>query len=74
MKPQDLVFIVILVFLLYKRRHELLVIAGIVCLLLSIPLFSFWIFFTAQRLVVYAFVFFLIAVIMLILKLRKLPK
>ena len=59
MKVQDLLFFIILVFLLYKRKPRNFVIAGIICLALSIPLFYFWTFFTAERLTWYAAAFFL---------------
>ena len=58
MKVQDLVFFIVLVFLLYKRKPRNFAIAGIICLALSIPLFYFWIFFTAERLTWYAAAFF----------------
>ncbi|MDO8658563.1 MAG: hypothetical protein Q7K55_07505 [Candidatus Levybacteria bacterium] len=71
MKPQDLIFFIILAILIYKRDSKLFTIAGIISLILSIPLFSLWIFFTAQRLTWYAAVFFLAAIIINIFKLRK---
>ncbi|HSD98654.1 MAG TPA: hypothetical protein VLB73_03070 [Patescibacteria group bacterium] len=69
MKPQDIVFlVVILVLLLLKRfrRPKIFVISGLICIALSIPLFAFWIFFTAQHLVWYACGFFLVAIILLL--------
>lgn len=72
MKPQDIVFIVILAILLFViRKPKVLVIAGLICLILSIPLFSFWIFFTAQRLVYYAAAFFLAATVIYLFEARK---
>jgi hypothetical protein len=65
MKPQDILFILILIFLLWKRNPKYFSIAGLACLLISIPLFHFWIFFTAQRLVWYAFVLLAISTIYL---------
>ena len=64
MKPQDIVFLLIVGFLVFKRSPRLAVLAGIACLLLSMPLFSLWIFFTAQRLVMYAATFFLLAILL----------
>jgi len=64
MKIQDIAFFVVLALLIFKRNPKLAVIAGILCLLLSIPLFSFWIFFTAERLTWYAAGFFLLAIIL----------
>lgn len=63
MKPQDLVFVVVLAILLIIRKPRLLVFAGLICLILAIPLFSSWVFFTAQRLTYYAAGFFLVATI-----------
>jgi len=54
MKIQDIAFIIILLILIFRKNPRELVFAGLVSLALSIPLFSFWIFFTAQRLVFYA--------------------
>lgn len=71
MKIQDLVFIVILVFLLVLRKPRLFVVTGLGSLLLSIPLFSFWIFFTAQRLVWYAAAYFFVFIIFSLLSSRK---
>lgn len=71
MKPQDIIFIFILIILLYKRKAEWFVYAGLACLIVSAPLFYFQIFFTAQRLTHYAVAFFTIAVLIYILKLKK---
>ena len=69
-KPQDLLFIAVFLLLLIKRDPKLFAIAGLSCLALSIPLFSQWIFFTAQRLVWFAFLFFSFAVVLNLVKLR----
>jgi len=67
MKPQDIgFFIVLLVLLLFKRNPRLFIVAGLVCLILSMPLFHFWIFFTAQRLVWYAAAFLLTGIILIL--------
>ncbi len=71
MKGQDIIFFVIFGFLLIKQNPKWSAISGILALFLSIPLFSFWIFFTAQRLTFYASGFFFLAVILSIIKLRK---
>lgn len=62
MKIQDLAFALVFLFVLYWRNSQLSVVAGLLCLLLAIPLFAFWIFFTAERLVWYAAAFFLYAI------------
>lgn len=71
MKPQDILFLLIILVLLWKRNPKYLLIAGLLCLLLSIPLFHFWIFFTAERLVWYAAAFFLTAIVLLGFQIRK---
>jgi hypothetical protein len=63
MKPQDLIFFVSLVILCIIRRSKWQTIAGIACLLLAIPLYAKWVFFTAERLVWYASAFFLVATV-----------
>jgi hypothetical protein len=68
MKIQDIAFFVALALLILKRSPKLMVACGLLCLLLSIPLFSFWIFFTAERLTWYAAAFFLLAIFYLIQK------
>jgi uncharacterized membrane protein YqjE len=71
MKPQDIVFIIGFLVVLYKRNSNLSVGIGILLLLLSVPLFSFWVFFTAERLVMYAAAFFLLAIIFNIISLNR---
>lgn len=68
MKPQDILFILVLVGLFYKKNPKFFVIAGSACLLVSIPLFATWTFFTAERLTWYAAGFFLIAIVFSIWK------
>ncbi len=71
MKPQDIIFVIALVFLIYQRNPRLAAGVGIFCLVIAMPLFQFWIFFTAQRLVMYAAAFFLLSIIFHILNLKK---
>lgn len=59
MKIQDVAFFIILLILLVIRKPILFVWTGLGMLALSIPLFSFHIFFTAERLTWYAAAFFL---------------
>jgi len=68
MKIQDIAFFIVLALLIFKRNPRLTVACGILCLALSIPLFSFWIFFTAERLTWYAAAFFLLAIIFYLFK------
>jgi len=63
MKIQDIVFLIVFSVLIYKGNPRWMVAAGIISLFLSIPLFSFWIFFTAERLTWYAGAFFLLSII-----------
>ena len=60
MKLQDLFFVVVLIFLLLLKKPRLFVWAGLASLILAIPLFARWIFFTAERLTWYAAAFLLI--------------
>ena len=64
MKPQDILFIIILLGLVFVKKPKVLVWAGLVCFVISMPLFAKWIFFTAERLVMYAVGFLLVACIM----------
>ena len=54
MKPQDILFFIVFAVLLAVRKPRLLVVSGLVCLLMSVPLFATWTFFTAERLTWYA--------------------
>ncbi len=71
MKIQDILFLVTFAFLAFKANPRLTALAGILSLVLSIPLFSFWIFFTAERLAWYAAGFFLLTIIFYVLELRN---
>jgi len=66
MKVQDLIFFLVYIGLIVSRKRIWFVWAGLICLMLAIPLFSFWIFFTAERLTWYAAAFFLAYVISLV--------
>lgn len=63
MKPQDIIFFIILVILVYKKNSKLAVLIGIIALIISIPLFATWTFFTAERLTWYAAAFFLLSIV-----------
>lgn len=67
MKIQDLLFIIALTTLIYKKNPKLAVLVGLGSLVLSIPLFATWTFFTAERLTWYAGGFFLTAIIFSVL-------
>jgi len=68
MKPQDIVFFLVLGALLGARKPRLLVFAGLSSLILAIPLFATWTFFTAERLTWYAAAFFLTFILISTLK------
>jgi len=70
MKSQDILFILVLAFLLFKRNPKLFVWAGLLCLFLSMPLFHFLVFFTAERLVYYAAGFLFMSIIFFLIKSR----
>lgn len=59
MKIQDIGFIIAIAILLCIRKPKLFVYAGFVSLVLAIPLFAKWVFFTAERLTWYSAGFFL---------------
>jgi hypothetical protein len=72
MKIQDGLFLLILLLLLiWKRNPRYFVIAGLICMTLSIPFFYKWIFFTAERLTWYAGAYILCALILLLFKKEK---
>lgn len=68
MKPQDILFILVFLFLLWNRNPKYFVVAGLLFLLLSMPFFHFWVFFTAERLVLYSFICLLVGVVFLFFK------
>ena len=58
MKPQDIVFFIVLIFLIGRRDPKMSIVSGLSALVLAIPLFATWTFFTAERLTWYAAAFF----------------
>jgi len=66
MKIQDVVFLIVFALLILKRNSAWSTVAGLICLVLSIPLFAAWVFFTAQHLVWYAAAFFLLSLVFLL--------
>jgi uncharacterized membrane protein YobD (UPF0266 family) len=62
MKVQDVLFFLILGFFIYKRNPQWAAGTGLFFLLLAMPLFAKWIFFTAERLVWYAAGLFLLSI------------
>lgn len=76
MKPQDVLLLFFLLFLLWRNNKTWTLSAGILLLLLSMPLFAKHIFFTAEHLVWFGALYFLVAIfqILIHLKGRKLNK
>ena len=64
MKPQDIVFLLVFIFVVYRRDFKIAVLLGLVSLIIAAPLFASWIFFTAERLTWYAASFFLLSIIL----------
>lgn len=60
MKIQDIGFIIVLTLLILLRKEKLFIWAGLGCFLLAIPLFTKWVFFTAERLTWYGAGFILV--------------
>ena len=63
-----MVFVLFFLFVLWRRNEHLSIIIGLFCLFLAIPLFQFWIFFTAERLTWYAASFFAYSIALLTVK------
>jgi hypothetical protein len=71
MKVQDIAFGLLFLFVIWRRNSKLAVILGLVCLILAMPLFKFWIFFTAERLTWYAAALFAYVVLLELVNLRR---
>ncbi len=64
MKLQDIGFLLLVFFLLYKRQASWFATAGMAFLVFAMPLYGLWIFFTAERFVLYAVVLFVLSIIL----------
>ena len=73
-KIQDLAFILVFLLVFWRRNSKLAVSIGLFCLALAIPLFKFWIFFTAERLTWYAAAFFTLGILFQLIKVAKIKK
>lgn len=72
MKLQDAVFFIIFLILIFlKKSPKTFIMLGLICFILAVPLFAFWVFFTAERLVWYAAAFILSAGIVSLFKNKK---
>lgn len=65
MKIQDIVFLLVFIFLIFKHYHWS-VTAALATIVISIPLFALRIFFTAQHLIWYSTAFLTLAIIKMI--------
>ncbi|OGH05954.1 MAG: hypothetical protein A2W22_03435 [Candidatus Levybacteria bacterium RBG_16_35_11] len=65
MKIQDILFLLVFIFLIFKN-YNWSINAALIAIALSIPLFFFWIFFTAQHLIWYSGAFLILAIIKMI--------
>jgi hypothetical protein len=74
MKPQDIIFVLILLILFFLRKPKLFEIIGLLCLVLAIQLFAQWVFFTAQRLTMYGAAFILIGAVWELVKMGRSPR
>lgn len=68
---QDIYLLLIFILLLIKRKPEWFIGAGLILILFSIPLFQFWIFFTAQKLIWYAGALILFGISLKLYKLKQ---
>lgn len=74
MKIQDILFIISFFILVLVRKPRASALIGILCLVIAIPLFAKWVFFTAERLTWYAGAFFLLSIIFELLNLNAKKK
>ena len=71
MKIQDIIFFALFIILFFRKDPKLAAVFGIASLIISIPLFAAWIFFTAERLTWYAAAFFFLTIILSIIQKNK---
>jgi len=70
MKIQDIVFLLVFIFLIFKH-YNWSISAALISIAISIPLFALRIFFTAQHLVWYSAAFLILAIIKMIIKEKR---
>jgi len=63
MKPQDIAFFIGALAVIVLRKPKIAALLGLISLIIAVPLFAKWVFFTAERLTYYAAGFFLVAII-----------
>jgi len=74
MKIQDILFVLVFLGVLGLRKPKIAVITGLACFLLAMPLFHFWIFFTAERLTWYGAGFVLLAIMFFLINYNCRPE
>lgn len=68
MKLQDIIFLLILGCIIFKKNSRLAAGIGLLCLLFAIPLFAKWIFFTAERLTWYGAGFIIVSMVLILIQ------
>lgn len=68
MKPQDTIFFIIFVLVFFKKDPRIAAVFGLLCIIIAIPLFALWIFFTAQRLIWYAALLIFLSIVFYLLE------
>lgn len=63
---QDIIFFAFILLIFFIKKPKYPYIGGLICLILAIPLFSFWKFYTAERLTWYAAAFFLLEIFFIV--------
>lgn len=71
MKIQDLIFFLIFLLIVWRRSSRWATLIGLGCLILAIPLFKLWLFFSAERLTWSAAAFFAYATVLGIMRAKK---
>ena len=71
MKVQDIGFLSAFILILAIRNPRVCALAGIACLVVAIPLFATWTFFTAERLTWYAGAFIALGAVLSFKAARK---
>jgi len=64
MKLQDVGFLFVFVLLVFFKKPNYFLIAGLLCLIFAIPLFATWTFYTAERLTWYAAGFIFVSLLL----------
>ncbi|MCL4382518.1 MAG: hypothetical protein M1575_00195 [Patescibacteria group bacterium] len=71
MKIQDIGFLILLFSAFFIRSGRLAAGLGLLFLILAMPLFALWVFFTAQRFVIYAAAFFVLSITLQLVEIKR---